>query len=154
MARVARLESQTDWPTFLHAAAMVAAELPDVDFLAVGDGTLLEELETLSARLGLTGRIAFTGLCDDVPALLAGVDVLTLTSTFEGFPTVLLEAMATGAVAIATDVGGCRELVRTGETGLLVPARAPAAVAAAVTAVLRDGVLARRLALAARRGAA
>src|SRR5205814_1894757 len=68
----------------------------------------------------------------------------------EGFPNVLLEAMATGAVAVATDVGGCRELVTSGETGVLVPPRAPAAVAAAVGRVLRDPALARRLATAAR----
>src|SRR5213078_1539211 len=49
-----------------------------------------------------------------------------------------LEAMATGAVAVATDVGGCRELVTSGETGLLVPTRAPAAVATAMGRVLRD----------------
>src|SRR6266404_4946444 len=90
------------------------------------------------------------GLQHDVPRLLAAADVLALTSLYEGFPNVVLEAMATGAVAVATDVGGCRELVTSGETGLLVPTRAPAAVAAAVGRVLRDPALARRLATAAR----
>ncbi len=151
VAQVGRLTPQKDYPTFLRAAAMVAAELSDVDFLVVGEGERRAELETLARRLGLGTRLRFTGLRHDVPRLLAAVDVLALTSVHEGFPNVVLEAMATGAVAVATDVGGCRELVATQETGLLVPPRAPAAVAAAILRVLRDPALARRLALAARR---
>jgi glycosyltransferase involved in cell wall biosynthesis len=151
VALVGRLEPQKDVATFLRAAAMVAGDVPDVDFLVIGDGAERAALEALAVRLGLATRVRFVGLRHDVPAVLAGVDVLALTSLFEGFPNVLLEAMATGAVAVATDVGGCRELVTSGETGFLVPARAPAAVAAAVLRVLRDPVLARRLTLAARR---
>jgi len=150
VAGVGRLDAQKDFPTFLRAAAMIAAEVPDVDFLVVGEGGERAALEALARRLGLGARVVFTGLRHDVPRLLAAVDVLALTSLYEGFPNVLLEAMATGALAVATDVGGCRELVTSGETGLLVPPRAPAAVAAAVGRVLRDPALARRLATAAR----
>jgi len=150
VAGVGRLDAQKDFPTFLRAAAMIAAEFPDVDFLVVGEGGERAALEALARRLGVGARVVFTGLRHDVPRLLAAVDVLALTSLYEGFPNVLLEAMATGAVAVATDVGGCRELVTSGETGLLVPPRAPAAVAAAVGRVLRDPALARRLATAAR----
>ena len=150
VAGVGRLDAQKDFPTFLRAAAMIAAEVPDVDFLVVGEGGERAALEALARRLGLGARVVFTGLRHDVPRLLAAVDVLALTSLYEGFPNVLLEAMATGAVTVATDVGGCRELVTSGETGLLVPPRAPAAVAAAMGRVLRDPALARRLATAAR----
>src|SRR5438876_202317 len=150
VAGVGRLDAQKDFPTFLRAAAMIAADFPDVDFLVVGEGEEQAALEALARRLGLGARVVFTGLRHDVPRLLAAVDVLVLTSLYEGFPNVLLEAMATGAVAVATDVGGCRELVTSGETGVLVPPRAPAAVAAAVGRVLRDPALARRLATAAR----
>jgi glycosyltransferase involved in cell wall biosynthesis len=151
IAQVGRLSAQKDYPTFLRAAAMVAAEVPDVDFLVVGDGERRVELEALVARLGLAGRVSFTGLVHDVPALLRQVDALALTSTYEGFPNVVVEAMAMGAVPVVSDVGGCRELVAHQETGLLVPPLAPAAVAAALLRVLREPALARRLALAARR---
>ena len=151
VAQVGRLAPQKDYPTFLRAARMIAGELPDVDFLLVGEGRERAKLEALAHQLDVGSRVRFTGLRHDVPALLAAVDVLSLTSTFEGFPNVLLEAMSMGAVAVATDVGGCRELVLPQDTGLLVPARAPAAVAAAVTRVLRDHALAKRLAMAARR---
>jgi glycosyltransferase involved in cell wall biosynthesis len=151
VAHAGRLEPQKDFRTYLRAAAMVAAEIRDVDFLVMGEGGERAELEALASRLGIAARVRFTGLRHDVPRILGGVDVLALTSIFEGFPNVALEAMATGAVAVATDVGGCRELVASGETGFLVPARAPAAVAASVLRVLRDPALARRLATAARR---
>src|SRR5436190_1199277 len=150
VAGVGRLDAQKDFPTFLRAAAMIAAEFPDVDFLVVGDGEERAALEALARRLGLGARVGFSGLRHDVPRLLAAADVLALTSIYEGFPNVVLEAMATGAVAVATNVGGCRELVTSGETGLPVPPRAPAAVAAAVGRVLRDSTLARRLATTAR----
>ena len=151
VAQVGRLTGQKDYPTFLRAAAMVAAELPEVDFLIVGEGEERAALEVLAGRLGIAQRLRFTGLVHDVPALLRAVDVLALTSTYEGFPNVVVEAMASGAVAVASDVGGCRELVTSHESGILVPSRAPAATAAAILRVLREPALGRRLALAARR---
>src|SRR5262249_6745568 len=96
VAQVGRLAAQKDYPTFLRAAALIAAELPDVDFLVVGEGERRAELEAFARRLGLGARLRFTGLVHDVPALLRQVDVLALTSTYEGFPDVILEAMATG----------------------------------------------------------
>src|SRR5438046_6565710 len=150
VAGVGRLEAQKGFPTFIRAAAMIAAELPDIAFLVVAEGGVRAVRDALGRRLGLGARVVFTGLRHDVPRLLAAADVLALTSLYEGFPNVVLEAMATGAVAVATDVGGCRELVTSGETGLLVPTRAPAAVATAMGRVLRDPALARRLATAAR----
>ena len=151
VAQVGRLSAQKDYPTFLRAAATVAAAEPDVDFLVVGDGELRGELEALATSLGIGDRVRFTGQRDDVPALLGGVDVLALTSLFEGLPNVVIEAMATGAVAVATDVGGCRELIVPEETGLLVSPGDPVGVATAVRQVLRDPALAYRLAIAARR---
>lgn len=150
VAGVGRLEEQKDYPTFLAAAAQVAAAAPDVDFVVAGTGSLRAELEALADRLGLAGRLRFLGLRHDVPAVLAGVDVLALTSRWEGLPNVVIEAMATGAVAVATDVGGCRELIAHGESGLIVPPGQPDAVARAVLDVLVQGDLAARLRRAAR----
>ena len=151
VAQVGRLSAQKDYPTFLRAAAAVASTEADVDFLVVGEGELRAELEALATSLGIGDRLRFTGQRDDVPALLGGVDVLVLTSLFEGLPNVVIEAMATGAVAVVTDVGGCRELIVPEETGLLVSPRDVSAVAAAVQRVLRDRAFADRLASAARR---
>ncbi|HLK10102.1 MAG TPA: glycosyltransferase [Candidatus Binatia bacterium] len=151
VTQVGRLTPQKDHPTFLRAAALVARSRPDVDFLVVGEGAERAALEALAGELGLASRVRFLGLRHDVPALLRASDVLTLTSVFEGFPNVILEAMASGAVAVATAVDGAGEVVVSEETGLLVPPRAPDAVAAGVTRVLGDAALAERLARAARR---
>lgn len=151
VVQVGRLAPQKDYPTFLRAAAAVMAAVPDVDFLVVGEGELQAELAAQARTLGLEGRLRFTGLRHDVPAVLAGADVLALTSLYEGLPNVVVEAMATGAVAVATDVGGCRELVVEGETGFLLPPGQPDAVASTILRVLREPELMRRLATAARR---
>jgi len=151
VAQVGRLTAQKDYPTFLAAAARVAVEVADVDFLVVGEGELRSELEAEVGRLHLGARVRFLGLRHDVPALLGAVDVLVLTSRYEGLPNVVIEAMATGAVAVATDVGGARELLVSGETGFIVPPGDAQAVADAVLAVLRAPESALRTAAAARR---
>jgi len=150
VAQVGRLEPQKDYPTFLAAAARVAATVPDVDFLIVGEGRLDASLREEAARLGIADRVRFTGVRNDVPALLGAVDVLALTSRWEGLPNVVIEAMATGAVAVATDVGGARELIVPGETGEVVAVGRVDVVADAIRELLADPARASRLALAAR----
>jgi glycosyltransferase involved in cell wall biosynthesis len=150
VAQVGRLAPQKDWPTFLRAMARVTADVHDVDVLVVGTGEQRPSLEALAAGLGLGGRVTFLGLRHDVPDLLAASDVLALTSLYEGLPNVVIEAMAMGAVAVATDVGGTAELVQHEVTGLLVQPRDVDGIAMAIRRVLDDGVLAARLATAAR----
>jgi glycosyltransferase involved in cell wall biosynthesis len=150
VAQVGRLTEQKDYPTFLRAAAEVATRRPDVDFLVIGEGELRADLERLAGQLGLGARLRFLGLRNDVPQLLAGVDVLALTSRWEGLPNVVLEAMATGAVAVATDVGGCREVIVADETGVLIEPGRPELAAAALGRVLDDQERARAMAARAR----
>ena len=151
VAQVGRLTAQKDYPTFLAAAAGVAAQVADVDFLVVGEGELRSALEAEVERLNLGSRVRFLGLRHDVPALLGAVDVLALTSRYEGLPNAVIEAMATGAIAVATDVGGARDLLVPGESGFIVPPGDAEAVAHAILAVLRAPEAARRIAAAARR---
>src|SRR5213078_762420 len=116
-----------------------------------GGGAFRTELEREAEREGAAGRVLFTGYREDAPALIARFDVLALPSTIEGLPLVILEAMARGRPVVATPVGGTPELVVDGETGLLVPPRDPAALAAALQRVLEDRDLADRLGEAGRR---
>jgi len=99
---------------------------------------------------GLGGVLGFAGVRDDMPATYAGLDVLALTSLHEGTPLALLEAMACGLPIVATSVGGVPELVCADESGVLVPPGDPAAVAAAVLALLDDPPRREALAIAAR----
>lgn len=151
VVQIGRLEHQKDWPTFLAAAARIAADVPDVDFLAIGEGSLRPALETESVRLGLGARMRFTGLRHDVPAVLAGADLMVLASRHEGLPNVVIEAMATGAVPIVTDVGGARELVVPDETGVIVPVERPDAIASVALALLASPERRRSMAVAGRR---
>src|SRR5262249_38640976 len=132
------------------AGRRILDAVPDVDLLVIGDGEERAALEARARALRLEGRVHFLGLRHDVPALLRGADVLLMTSVFEGFPNAVLEAMAMGAVAVATAVGGCGGLVLAGERGVLIPPRNAAAAATAVVRVLEDQVLSTRLAQAAR----
>lgn len=108
----------------LKAVAVLHRAGYDVELTVVGDGPLRTELEAWVARQGLASRIHFTGfLRAQSPELLdvyRRADVLLLPSYAEGMPLVVLEAMAQGVAVIASRVGGVPDLVRHGETGLLV----------------------------------
>ena len=129
----ARLEPQKGLEYLLKTAALV----PNVGFAIAGEGTARQSLESLAARLGVADRVRFLGHREDVPDLLANADLFVLPSLFEGLPVSVLEAMAAGVAVIASAIAGTDEVVRDGETGLLVAPRDPAALAAAVR-VLTD----------------
>lgn len=137
VAQVGRLEPQKDYPTFLAAMARVAARVPDVDFLVVGDGAERDRIERAAAAAGIAPRTHLLGLRHDVPAILAAAEVMVLASRWEGMPNVVLEAMAMGAATVATDVGGARTLLADG-AGQVVGVGDAGAIAAAVCALLAD----------------
>lgn len=122
---VARLVPQKDLDLFVEAAARLAAAHPSVRFAIAGDGPCRPALQALAAERGLADRLTFLGARKDVPALLREASAFWLTSAVEGLPNVLLEATASGVPVVARDVGACREIVRHGATGYLVPARDP-----------------------------
>jgi glycosyltransferase involved in cell wall biosynthesis len=147
---VASLTAPKDFPTFLKSARIVRDSTPSARFLIVGDGPLRRELEGMAAGLGLEESVIFAGHQMRVAPFIGSFAVAVLSSCdYEGCSNYLLEAMGLGRPVVATDIGGNRELVRHGETGLLVPPRDPAALASAVLTLLGDRALASRLADAA-----
>ncbi len=139
---IAQLRPQKGHDVLLEAMTRLPA---DVRLVLAGDGPLEATIEAAIGRLGLRERVERLGHVDDVGPLLAAADVVVLPSRYEGLPLVLLEAMDAGRPIVGTDVPGTRDLVVDGETGLLVPADDPAALAAAITRVLADRALAGRL---------
>jgi glycosyltransferase involved in cell wall biosynthesis len=113
--------------------------------LVAGDGPCRAELEEQSARLGLATRVSFLGRRQDKACLLLACDALVLPSRAEGLGVAALEAMACARPVVASRVGGLADLVRDGETGLLVPPEDPEALARAIAALARDAALCRRL---------
>jgi glycosyltransferase involved in cell wall biosynthesis len=107
-------------------------------------------LRAQAEALGIAGRVTFAGHRTDVRALLGALDVFCISSTYEGTPLALFEAMAAGRAIVSTAVDGCREVLEDGVTGLLVPPRDPPALAAALGRVLDDEGLRRSLAESAR----
>jgi glycosyltransferase involved in cell wall biosynthesis len=143
VGNVARLAPQKDHRTLVEAARLV----PEADFVVAGDGELREELE----RQADGSNVRFLGARDDVPELLASFDVFAFPSLFEGLCLAVIEAQAAGVPVVATPVGGIRETVVDGETGLLVPTRNPAALAAAIRRLLEDRPAAEAMAAEAKR---
>ncbi len=118
---VGRLAPVKDHETFLKAAALAAADLPEAVFVVVGGGPLKATLESQAKRLGLSSRVRFLESQLQVAEVYSGLDLLVVSSLYEGCSNVVLEAMAMGKPVIATSVGGNPELVIQGKTGLLVP---------------------------------
>lgn len=150
---VGRFVAVKGYAHLLDAAAELEAERPGVHWILVGDGELRRTLEAQARRLGLAGRVHFTGWRDDVPELMALGDLFVLPSLGEAFGRVLIEAMAMAKAVVATDAGGMPEIVLDGETGLLVPPGQPKPLAGAVLALLNDSTRAERLGAAGRRRA-
>jgi glycosyltransferase involved in cell wall biosynthesis len=121
-----------------------------VHTVVVGDGPERAQLEALAGQLGLADRVHLAGHQQDVRPWLAALDVLVLSSDWEGMPNALLEAMAAGLPIVATAVGGVPEVVVDGATGLLVPPGDPSALAEAITRLLRDPDLRRTMGQAGR----
>jgi glycosyltransferase involved in cell wall biosynthesis len=103
-----------------------------------------EEIRSRVETLGLTSRVTFTGYREDVPSVMAAVDMVVVPSVDEPFARVILEAMSLAKPIIGTTSGGTPEMLEDGESGLLVPPGNPPALAAAI-ASLADPDLARRL---------
>jgi glycosyltransferase involved in cell wall biosynthesis len=147
---VANFKAAKDHATLLRATAHVRRAVPGVRLLLVGQGPLEAATRHLAAELGLEETVVFAGFRSDARRLAATFDVFTLSSTFEGLPIALLEAMALGRPAVVTRVGGVPEVVTDGAQGLLVPPRDPAALAEGLRCLLGDPQLRARMGTAAR----
>lgn len=147
---VANLRREKNHEALIAAAALLAPSHPELRYRIVGDGPRRAELEALARARGIADRIEFLGHQEDVPSLLAGADLFVLPSRSEAFPNGAIEAMAAGLPVVASDVGGLRDLIDDGRTGLLVPPANPEALAAAIESLVADPARAAALGAAAR----
>lgn len=127
---VARIHPMKDHSNFIRAASQLVAQRANVEFVLVGEGLDLGEGELLQAidQQGLGQRVHLLGERHDIPYITAGLDIATLSSWSEAFPNVVGEAMSCGVPCVVTDVGDSSAIV--GDTGIVVPPRDSAALAA------------------------
>jgi glycosyltransferase involved in cell wall biosynthesis len=136
---LAVLRPEKDLHTFVRAARIAHASLPEARYIIVGDGPLRRDLEHEIDAVGLGDRVILAGWRADIPQVLAALDVSVLCSTdVETLPMAFLESMAAGLPLIGTRVGGLPELIDAERNGLLIPPRQPEALAAALVRVLRN----------------
>lgn len=119
-------------------AAVTLADVPQLRFLVVGDGEMGPELRASADAQALGERLVLAGYRDEVVPWYHAADLVVLTSDSEGTPVSLIEAAACGLPVVSTDVGGVRDVVVDGATGLIVPAADADALAAAIRALLAD----------------
>ena len=138
---VARLAEQKSIDTLLRAFAELRRQASTPVRLAiVGQGPLEAGLRSLASELGIADRVVWAGFRTDIPVVMRALDVFTLSSIYEGFGLVLLEAMEASRPIVASDVSAIPEIVVDGETGRLVPPREPQPLAQGMSALLSADV--------------
>jgi len=135
---VTRMRVRKGVEEFIRAIAALRRDRPDVHAVIVGEVSLDETLDGIVRDAGMAEHLTLLGRRSDMPEVLSALDVFVLSSHDEGMSNAVLEAMSMQLPVVATDVGGTGEVVRHGESGLLVPAKDPGALAAALAEVLAD----------------
>ncbi len=140
IVKLARLFELKGHEFVLDAAAALSRSHPRARFLLVGDGMLREALEERARKLGIADRVKFAGLVPaaEVPGYLAAADLAVHASLREGLPRVVPQALLTGTPVVAFDLDGAPEVIRHGETGLLVPPRDTTALTRALARMMDD----------------
>ncbi len=133
---VGRFEAAKDYANMFAAFAQVVCTL-EAKLLIAGQGTELEKCKKLVKKLGIEKQVQFLGIRNDVQELMNVADAYVMSSSWEGMPMVLLEAAATALPIVTTDVGGNREVVIDGSSGLLVPRKNHGVLADAMLNIMR-----------------
>jgi glycosyltransferase involved in cell wall biosynthesis len=150
VAGIFRLHPEKRPLYFLECIAALRARIPGLRVVMAGVGCLEEQVRCRVAELGLDEVVLLLGQRKDVPLILAGSDVLLLTSDWEGTPNILLEAQHCGCVPVVTDAGGSSEAVDPGTTAVLVDLNDKEAAVAGAAGLLADASRRQRIAEAGR----
>lgn len=143
---VAQLEDHKGHKYLIEAAKILKERTSNIKIVIVGKGSLELELDQQARELHVDDLVYFLGFREDVPQIMASLDLFVLSSYLEGLGTSIMDAMASRLPVVATAVGGIPEIVINNQTGILVPARNPQALAEAILKLYHDREFGRRLA--------
>ena len=137
---VGSLKWQKGYQDLLKAFQEASTKLPDYSLVIVGDGQDRHDLMNLTRELGIEDRVVFTGQQSqqEIVRLLNESALFVMSSVSEGFPKVILEALACGLPVVVTDVGNSGDVVRDNGVGIVVPPNQPSSLAQAVVTMLTD----------------
>ena len=132
--------------------SLIADEFPDYSLIIYGEGSLRKELESYVKEKNLQGRVFLPGAKDNIQERIKDASLFVLSSDYEGIPNALIEAMAIGLPCVSTDCspGGAKELIESGENGLIVECENPKLLAAAVKSMMVEREESRRMGTQAR----
>jgi glycosyltransferase involved in cell wall biosynthesis len=142
---VAHLADHKGHKYLIRATEILKQKAPQIRVIIVGEGPLRMELDKLVKQTHVEDMVFFLGFREDVPQILASLDLFVLSSYLEGMGSSILDAMASRLPVVATKTGGIPEVVVNGKTGLLVPPRSPTALAKAILKIYEDRDLGYRL---------
>ncbi|HOX54359.1 MAG: glycosyltransferase family 4 protein [Candidatus Omnitrophica bacterium] len=145
IGNIARLSSVKGQSYLIEAMNEVVKIFPDAQLLVVGDGKIKDDLVARVNELGLNNNIFFIPSVRETSSILSLMDIFVMCSVAEGLGLSIMEAQAVGLPVIATEVGGIPELVKDGQTGILVPPQDSFKLAHAIISLLENREKARQL---------
>jgi len=148
---IGRIAEAKNYPLLVEAFSILLKNAPHTKCVIVGEGPCRPEVEKAIEKYGVENNIQLAGTRRDIPAFLEAADLFVLSSSMEGLPVTLLEAMAAGTPIVSTDAGGIPEAVTDGESAILVGSGDAGALAEAMAMVLGDDAIAKRISIAAQR---
>lgn len=146
LGTVARLHRQKGIPYLIQAMARIVGNHPGTVLVVVGGGPLESQIQKQVRELGLDKNVLLLGEREDALEILSTLDLFILPSLWEGLPYVLMEAGILRKPVVATSIPGVTEMIRDGQTGLLVPPANPDSLADAALRLIDDGILAAKVA--------
>jgi len=147
---IGRLVWQKGFEYLIQAIPQLQRRFPDVKVLIVGEGPLRKQLEALSRELGVQDQIILTGFRNDIKEILCTIDILLIPSLLEGFPMIILEAMAMARPIIATEIDGITEQILDNKTGFLIPPQDSNSISKTLINLILDDELCNKIGLNAR----
>lgn len=142
---VGRLVTSKGCRYLIEAIALIKRSFPGIKLSVAGGGFLRNDLESLVKKLDLTENVRFLGVKDNIAGFLNSIDIFVSPTLYESFGITLIEAQVCRKPVVASNVGSVPEIIKDGETGLLVPPRDAGAIAGAVIRLIRDKGLSKKL---------